>query len=322
MSLSVDVALDHACTRLNRVTLQPFFVHSLRAHTFSARASTRTMFKIEVVITEPPWDETIDVWLYHLDTVERVKQIIKNLRTIPEDVQRVFLPGRGTLDNEFLVARLYTSPAPPPRLFLEVEDQDQAAEVPGESWGCSASQHAGRQWWLASVGDVPVAAGASSAVSECGSSADLSAAEDSLQFEHSRLSPPPQQLEFGAVDGARTHRHEMLARRVVARPDLEYVARDGEVRYVFAYHSTGVSSSVLILIRTVREELLCEFLTRGHVAEPHGEWSLDSMRLQVWFHDHFCDEDSLMMPVSPTTFYRDRADPNHWIQDSLGEALT
>ena len=96
---------------------------------------------------------------------------------------------------------------------------------------------------------------------------------------------------------------------------------DGEVRYVFTYHSTGVSSSVLILIRTVREELLCEFLTRGHVAEPHGEWSLDSMRLQVWFHDHFCDEDSLMMPVSPTTFYRDRADPNDWIQDSDDQGI-
>ena len=85
MSLSVDVALDHACTRLKRVTLQPLFVYSLRAHTFSARASTRTMFKIEVVIMEPPWDKTIDVWLWHLDTVEQGKQIINDEQTIPKD---------------------------------------------------------------------------------------------------------------------------------------------------------------------------------------------------------------------------------------------
>ena len=43
------------------------------------------MFKIEVVIMEPPWDKTIDVWLWHLDTVEKVKQIINDEQTIPKD---------------------------------------------------------------------------------------------------------------------------------------------------------------------------------------------------------------------------------------------
>ena len=336
MSLSVDVALDHACTRLNRVTLQPFFVDSLRAHTFSDRASTRTMFQIEVVVTEE-CDKTISLWFWHSDTVRCVKRLIEERHYIPEEEQRLIFPGRGILEDDLditvVMSPLCTSPdTPPPRLFLfgnDEPDQDEAAEGPGEWW-----------WhqWLASVGDVPVAAGASSAVSECGSSVDMSAAEDALQFEHSRfspppqqweLSPPPQQWEVGAIDGAWTHWHEMPAGRVVGRPGLAHTAKNGEVRYVFDYRSTGDSlttKSVLILVRTGSAEKLCEFWTCGHIAEPHGAWLVehDSTKLQVWFNDHFCDEppESWKIPESPTTFYKVPGNPNHWqAADDDGEII-
>ena len=82
---------------------------------------------------ESPWDKTIDVWLWHLDTVEKVKQIINDEQTIPKDAQRVFLPGTGILDNEIRVGRLYTSPTTPPRLFLLKFLEDKAAEVLEES---------------------------------------------------------------------------------------------------------------------------------------------------------------------------------------------
>ena len=75
------------------------------------------MFQIEIVITPEPWNKTIWLWVWHTDTVLRVKQLIEDGESIPQDVQRLIFQG-GILDDRLPMGHLYSADMPP-RLFLD-----------------------------------------------------------------------------------------------------------------------------------------------------------------------------------------------------------
>ena len=270
--------------------------------------ATANMFEIEVVISEPILrvrcgKKTISSWVWHNSTVRCVKESIEEQVGIPQDMQRLVFSGRGILEDEFCMGHLFEGRPGrlgPPRLYLsEISDegQDEAAEVQEsksdseaaevQSWLCVERAEAAGASSASSAAAVPVAAGASSASS---ASAHVELLDPPLPgaFQQNTLALVPSQDMRAGVHWRDTLPLAVSARNARAgrgrgHPPA-YVPRSGEVRHVFEYHSTGVPfKSILTLVRATTGEQLCEFLTRGHVADPHGVWSVSqhASELQV-----------------------------------------
>ena len=88
---------------------------------------------------------------------------------------------------------------------------------------------------------------------------------------------------------------------VVMQPDPP-----AEIRHVYEYHSNGVlHKAVLTLIQYIDGQILGEFLTKGHMADPHGKWSMTDCgsELTVWFNYRFADGEKAM-PMHPSRLFR------------------
>ena len=253
--------------------------------------ATSNMYEVEVVISEPV-QKTISSWVWYNSTARCVQERLEDQVGIPQDTQRLVFPGRGILDDEVRMGHLFEDRPGHrgrPRLYLWEKSGDGQAEVVAVPE--SKSEAADVQLWhFVERAEVAGASSASSAVAVPVAAGALSA---SSALAHGELPDPVlpgavQENKLALVPSqemrAGVHWHDTLAvstRNVRAfrrrgRPPA-YVSRSGEVRHVFEYHSTGVPfKSVLTLIRATTGELLCEFLTRGHVADPHGVWSVSS----------------------------------------------
>ena len=88
-----------------------------------------------------------------------------------------------------------------------------------------------------------------------------------------------------------------------------------EVEHIYTYRSSGVKHDAVLILHETRGRRLCEFMTRGFIAPPHGEWrcSEDGATLIAKFNYRFNDDgsqDSADMPMHPTRV--DRVDQDTW----------
>ena len=95
-----------------------------------------------------------------------------------------------------------------------------------------------------------------------------------------------------------------------------------ETRHVYEYHSNGVlHKAVLTLVQYMDGRCLCEFLTKGFMAEPHGKWSITDCgsELTVWFNYRFADGEKTM-PMHPSRLFR--SEDEGWLgMDDKGCAI-
>ena len=88
-----------------------------------------------------------------------------------------------------------------------------------------------------------------------------------------------------------------------------------EVKHIYKYRSSAVPWDAVLILHEIRGQCLCEFVTRGHMAPPHGEWRLseDGGSLTSRFNYRFNadgTQNSETLPLHPTRV--DRLEEGCW----------
>jgi hypothetical protein len=88
-----------------------------------------------------------------------------------------------------------------------------------------------------------------------------------------------------------------------------------DLKHIYTYRSSGVQHDAVLILHEIQGLRLCEFMTRGFIAPPHGVWrfSQDNQTLIAKFNYRFNDDgsqDPELMPWHPTRV--DRVDQDTW----------